>query len=70
DAILRHTCVPEGAQGRTKLLQAGTRRASLQPRSWVYMRRASTWPPHAGGPGRVLRGSSLPQGGYRALNGS
>ncbi|CAM9617878.1 unnamed protein product [Ectocarpus sp. 12 AP-2014] len=28
-------------QGRAKLLQAGTRRASLPPRFWIYMRRAS-----------------------------
>ncbi|CAN0531792.1 unnamed protein product [Ectocarpus sp. 12 AP-2014] len=28
-------------QGRAKLLRAGTRRASLQPRFWVYMRRGS-----------------------------
>ncbi|CAN0005678.1 unnamed protein product [Ectocarpus fasciculatus] len=28
-------------RGTAKLLQAGTRRASLQPRFWVYMRRES-----------------------------
>ncbi|CAB1111164.1 unnamed protein product [Ectocarpus sp. CCAP 1310/34] len=28
-------------RGRAKMLQAGTRRASLQRRFWVFMRRAS-----------------------------